>query len=180
VVELDPGNASPEVMLTSYTGGAHCCTLLTLFSAQADGSWTRIDGGSFDGAPDFPQDLDGDGRFELVNTDNAFLEAFGCYACSYAPDEIRRLDGGRLVDVSGDAAFNRLHRERLSEMWNRGWQDGVVGKEGFLAGFVATAQRAGDGEDAWTFLDANYTPPKKLSKAPFAERLKTFLAGENY
>jgi hypothetical protein len=180
VVELDPGNALPEVVMTSYTGGAHCCTLLTIFSTQPDGSWEQIDGGSFDGAPDFPQDLNGDGRFELVNTDNAFLEAFDCYECSYAPDEIRRLENGRLINVSTDAAFRDRYRARLGEMWRRGWEDGAVGSEGFLAGFVATAQRTGDGTDSWAFLDANYTAPKKPKDAPFAERLKSFLAGENY
>lgn len=180
VVELDPSNALPEVMLTSYTGGAHCCTLLTIFSAQSDGAWMRIDGGSFDGAPDFPQDIDADGRFELVNTDNAFLEAFDCYECSYAPDEIRRLEGSRLTDVSKDEAFRDRYRARLGEMWTRGWEDGAVASEGFLAGFVATAQRTGDGADAWSFLDANYQAPKKPKDAPFAERLKSFLDGENY
>ncbi|BCJ91714.1 hypothetical protein IZ6_24490 [Terrihabitans soli] len=180
IVELDKGNASPEVMLTSFTDGAHCCTLLTIFSAQSDGSWTRIDGGSFDGSPDFPQDLNGDGVFELVNTDNAFLTAFGCYECSYAPDEIRRLDGNRLVDVSADAAFQNRHRAKLGEMWNRGWEDGAIGSEGFLAGFVATAQRTGDGDAAWAFVDANHVPPKKATEAPFAERLKVFLSGRNY
>jgi peptidoglycan hydrolase-like protein with peptidoglycan-binding domain len=179
IVELDPANASPEIVLTSYTGGAHCCTLLTVFSAAADGSWTRIDGGSFDGSPDFPQDIDGDGRFELVNTDNAFLEAFDCYACSYAPDEIRRLDGGKIIDVSADPVFRDRHRARLGEMFNRGWQDGVIGSEGFLAGFVATARRTGDGTDAWAFLEANDIPDKKKGE-PFAARLKAFLEAQNY
>jgi peptidoglycan hydrolase-like protein with peptidoglycan-binding domain len=180
VVELDPANAAPEVVLTSFTDGAHCCTLLTVFSAAADGTWTRIDGGSFDGSPDFPQDLDGDGRFELVNTDNAFLEAFDCYACSYAPDEIRRLDGGRLIDVSADAAFRHKHRERLGEMFTRAWQEGAVASEGFLAGFVAAARRTGDGDDAWAFLEANHSPAKKKPDEPFAAKLKTFLAEEGY
>lgn len=180
IIELDPSNALPEVMMTSYTGGAHCCTLLTIFSAQSDGGWLRIDGGSFDGAPDFPQDLDGDGRFELVNTDNAFLKAFDCYECSYAPEEIRRLENGRLTDVSTNETFKDRHRARLGEMWKHGWEDGAAASEGFLAGFVATAQRTGDSADAWTFLDKNYAAPKKPTDAPFAERLRSFLAGENY
>jgi hypothetical protein len=180
IIELDKSNTSPEVMVTSYTDGAHCCTVLTIFTAAADGSWTRVDGGSFDGAPDFPQDLDGDGQFEIVNTDNAFLEAFDSYAASYAPDEIRRLEGTKLVDVSAEEKFRALHRERLGEMWNWGWQSGAVGSQGFLAGFVATAQRTGDGEDAWAFAKDNVVPKKGGPAEPFTDRLKAFLTRENY
>ena len=115
LVELDPANSFQEVLFTTFTGGAHCCTELTIFSARADGSWARIGGGSFDGAPDFPRDLDGDGRFELVNTDNRFIGTFDCYACSYAPDQIRRLDGETLSDVSAEARFLPHIRERLGE-----------------------------------------------------------------
>ncbi len=173
LVELDPANSLQEVLFTNFTGGAHCCTELTIFSARADGSWARIGGGSFDGSPDFPRDLDGDGRFELVNADNAFIGTFDCYACSYAPVEIRQLNGETLSDVSAEARFLPRNRERLGEIWNRGWQSGAVPSEGFLAGFAAAARRTGDGEDAWALLETIYKPKKGVQGAPFPERLKS-------
>jgi hypothetical protein len=180
LVELDPANSFQEVLFTNFTGGAHCCTELTIFSARADGSWARIAGGSFDGAPNFPQDLDGDGRFELVNTDNRFIGTFDCYACSYAPDQIRRLDGETLSDVSADTRFLPDNRNRLGEIWNRGWQSGAIPSEGFLAGFSAAARRTGDGEDASAFLKTVYTPKKGAQGSAFPDRLKSFLDAEKY
>jgi len=180
LVELDPANNLQEILFTTFTGGAHCCTELTIFSVRADGSWARIGGGSFDGSPDFPRDLDGDGRFELVNADNAFIGTFDCYACSYAPDEIRHLSGETLSDVSADARFLTRNRARLGEMWNRGWQSGGVPSEGFLTGFAAAARRTGDGEDAWALLETIYKPKKGVQGARFPERLKSFLAAEKY
>jgi hypothetical protein len=179
IIELDPGNAQPEIMLTYYTGGAHCCTELKIFSQRTDGSWATIDGGSFDGAPDFPHDLDGDGRYELVNADNAFLGAFDCYACSYAPDEIREVKGETVVDVSADEKFRAYHRAQLGEMWNWGWQNAALSEKGFLAGFVAAGRRAGQGDDVWAFLETHYKAEKGDGE-PFADRLRAFLESENY
>ena len=180
VVELDAANAHPEVMLSVYNGGAHCCTELTIYSARKDGSWAAIDGGSFDGSPDFPRDLDGDGVFELVNSDNAFLGAFDDYANSYAPVEIRRLSGETLTDVSADERFRLHHRVHLGELWNWGWQHDRLADKGFLAGFVATARRAGQADDALAFLVARRQSAKDDEDEPFVDRLKTFLEGQQY
>ena len=163
-VELDPANGYPEVVLTTYTGGAHCCTLLTIYTARADGSWLRVDGGSYDGSPDFPQDLDGDGRYELVAPDNRFLNAFGCYACSATPDEIRRLDDGRLIDISTFPTYRDHHAARLQELWRRARTSGTISTNGFLAGFVGAARRAGEGEDAWTFALAHVDPKNQTGR----------------
>jgi peptidoglycan hydrolase-like protein with peptidoglycan-binding domain len=179
VVELDPSNRQPEVVLTWFTGGAKCCTKLSVFSLKDDGSWTQIAGGEFESAPDFPQDVDGDGRFELVNADNAFLDAFGCKDCPYAPSEIRQVNNGTLEDVSADPRFREHHRKRLGELWAWGWQSGQIHTEAFLAGFVAAARRAGDAEDGWALMQ-KLTPKAKGKAEPFPARLQKFLESEGY
>ena len=179
VVELDPSNRHPEVVLTWSTDGAKCCTKLSVFSLKDDGSWLRIEGGEFENVPDFPQDIDGDGRFELVNADNAFLGAFDCKDCPYAPKEIRQVNDGVLEDVSADPRFRAHHRERLGDLWAWGWQSGQTRTESFLAGFAAAARRAGEAEHGWALME-NLTPKAKGKAEPFAARLQKFLEAEGY
>lgn len=179
VVELDPTNRHPEVVLTWFTGGAQCCTKLFVFSLKDDGSWTRIAGGDFASVPEFPQDIDGDGRFELVNADNSFPGTFGCKDCHYAPKEVRQLNSETLEDVSADPRFREHHRIRLGELWAWGWQSGQIRTEAFLAGFVAAARRAGEAEQGWTLME-KLTPKAKSKAEPFADRLQKFLESEGY
>ncbi|HHN72563.1 MAG TPA: hypothetical protein ENK13_00605, partial [Thermopetrobacter sp.] len=37
VTEMDPGNDGPEILVSGYTGGAHCCTVIKVFTALGDG-----------------------------------------------------------------------------------------------------------------------------------------------
>ena len=179
VVELDPANVHPEVVLTWSTDGAKCCTKLSVFGLKDDGSWLRIEGGAFESVPDFPQDIDGDGRFELVNADNAFLGAFGCGDCPYAPKEIRQLNNGVLEDVSADPRFRAYHGARLGELWGWGWQSGQIRTEAFLAGFAAAARRAGEAGHGQALVE-HLTPKAKGKAEPFAARLQKFLEAEGY
>jgi peptidoglycan hydrolase-like protein with peptidoglycan-binding domain len=198
-VELDPTNGLPEVLLTTFTGGAHCCTTLTIFTVRTDGSWARVDAGDYDGAPDFPQDVDGDGRYEIVAPDNAFYYAFDCYACSYAPDKIERLDGDTLNDVSARPEFRKVFAQWLPPTWAYAWAEGAVSGNGFLPALVAASRRIGESEDAWTFLKAHYDknndtgiegcsvplgdngcPPDKIVKRTYPEAVETFLREQGY
>ena len=89
IAELDPGNSQPEVVVSFYTGGAHCCSDTSVITSNKDGTaWQTVDVGEFDGGPLLATDLNGDGRYEFRTRDNAFLYAFACYACSEAPLEL--------------------------------------------------------------------------------------------
>ena len=79
IAELDPSNGHPEVVVSFFTGGAHCCSVTHVVTSNADGSeWTTVDVGEFDGGPLLAVDLDGDRIFEFETRDNAFLNAFAC------------------------------------------------------------------------------------------------------
>ncbi|MDJ0930111.1 hypothetical protein [Breoghania sp.] len=117
--EIDPANNTPEVVFTSFFGGAHCCTQVHVASADKAGDWHDVDVGFFDGEGGTFADLDGDGEAEFKNFDNNFLYAFDCYACSDAPLLIYAVTGGKVVDVSRKEAFTRFHREWLAGMEGR-------------------------------------------------------------
>ncbi len=200
IVELDAENAFPEVVLTYFTGGAHCCTVMRLFSAPKEGGpWREIDGGSYDGGAALYADHDKDGRYEIVSNDDAFLYAFDCYACSYAPPRIQRLEAGKLVDVTTDPSFRPFLREKLNELWLWANSARAIESNGFLAGLVATERRLGEGEEAWAFLLKHYDksndqgletcasgkpldscPPEQRKTLPFPEALAGFLTRQGY
>jgi len=81
---LDPDGV-PEVIAHTFTGGAHCCSIITLYSWQSDRLYRTqthpldaAGSGTFD-------DLDGDGYSEFRSADTRFLYAFGSYASSWPP-----------------------------------------------------------------------------------------------
>ena len=111
IAEIDPANSSPEVVVSFYTGGAHCCSDTKVISASKDGaSWKTIELGQFDGGPLLASDLAGDGHPVFETRDNAFLYTFGCYACSTAPLKILTIEDGEVKNVSADPRFRASAR----------------------------------------------------------------------
>ncbi|MGH6866305.1 MAG: hypothetical protein ACREDO_09095 [Methyloceanibacter sp.] len=150
IAELDPRNPYPEVVVSFFTGGAHCCSVTSVVTSNKDGSeWKTVDVGEFDGGPLLSVDLDGDGRYEFETRDNAFLYAFGCYACSEAPLQVLALEDGKIEDVNADPRFKPAHAAWLKTMIV-GVPDADV--NGFLAGYVGEKIRLGEGKEAWALM----------------------------
>ncbi|SHE95613.1 hypothetical protein SAMN02745157_1311 [Kaistia soli DSM 19436] len=198
IAEIDPYRVGKEVYFSSYSGGAHCCSRVVVAENGPKG-WTTIEIGSFDGDGDYLEDIDNDGVAEIVTTDNAFLYAFDCYACSAAPLVIRAVRDGKVVDVSAETRFGKHHRDWLAELESNAEPETRWSSPGFLAGWVAQSVRAGSGAtaykallDHWDFsadageetcissddLDACPKRDRKLLKFP--DRLKLFLTRHGY
>ena len=153
IAELDPSNAQPEVVVSFYTGGAHCCSATSVLTANADGSsWSTVDVGEFDGGP-LLTDLDGDGHYEFQTRDNAFLYAFACYACSEAPLEVLAIDNSAVKNVTSEPRFKPAHASYL-----KGMIENVPDEEvnGFLAGYVGEKILLGESKPAWDPMLAYY------------------------
>lgn len=154
IAEIDPGNSHPEVVVSFYTGGAHCCSDTSVVTSSPDGStWTTVDVGEFDGSPLLATDLDGDGRYEFATRDNAFLYAFACYACSEAPLEVLTVESGAVKTVTSEARFKPAHESWLKTMVGNVPEDDV---NGFLAGYVGEKILLGEGKQAWELMLAHY------------------------
>jgi hypothetical protein len=150
IAELDAANPYPEVVVSFFTGGAHCCSITHVVTSNADGTeWTTLDAGEFDGGPMLAVDLDGDGTLEFEVRDNNFLYAFACYACSEAPLQILAVEDGSIKNVSAAPRFQHAHAA-----WLRNMIVGVPEEEvnGFLAGYVAQKARLGEGKQAWDLM----------------------------
>jgi len=150
IAELDPFNQTPEVVVSFFTGGAHCCSQTSVVESSGDGSvWKTIDVGEFDGGPLLATDLDGDGRYEFETRDNAFLYAFACYACSAAPLQLIGIDEGEVKNVTTEERFKPVHAAYLKEMISEVPDEDV---NGFLAGYVGEKSLLGESKGAWAIM----------------------------
>lgn len=152
VVQMDEVNPERQLLFASFSGGAHCCTSLTMLTASADG-WKQIELGSWDGdTPRLPRDIDGDGRKEFVFRDQTFLYTFDSYAGSWAPPTIMAVQHGRLSDLSRERRFRSVFRGELDEAREACGQR----SNGACAGYVAIAARLGKLDEAWAFMLRSY------------------------
>ena len=147
ITRLDGSSPFPQVVVTHFTGGAHCCTLMKVLTF-VNGRWETLDVGEFDSDGPQIEDLNGDGVAELVGKDDSFDYAFASYAESYAPPKVLRLAGARIVNASHSPEFRRPILQMLladqglatPEMWR---------DNGFLGGWVAHNSLVGNGAEAW-------------------------------
>ena len=117
IAEIDPANSSPEVVVSFFTGGAHCCSDTKVLTKARDGSgWNTVELGQFDGGPLLANDIAGDGRYVFEIRDNAFLYAFACYACSSAPLKVLTVEDGEVKDVSTDPKYRAAHEAYFKNM----------------------------------------------------------------
>jgi serine protease Do len=148
-LRLDAASPAPQIVFSAFWGGAHCCTV-TKIATLGPGGWTVLDGDVLDGSGYGFEDIDGDGVYELISSDNSFLYAFAPYSDSLAPVRLWRLQGGRLVDATRDSSLGTYHRRRLAAIEHEAEIDpGRWRSNGFLAGWVATKALVGQFENAW-------------------------------
>jgi hypothetical protein len=153
VGRLDPKSDTQQVIFTSYTGGLHCCTKITVLEL-VEGQWRRIELGLWDGKPlpDFPQDVDGDGTRDFVLKDDRFDYAFAPYTESRKPPRIFNIEGARLVEVGQAARYDAIYEADM----NATHAGCVKGKNAACAAFVASASRLGRREWAWGIMLTHY------------------------
>ena len=150
IAEIDPGNPHPEVVVSFYSGGAHCCSDTSVITSSADGSsWQVVKVGDFDGGPLLATDINRDGTYEFETRDNAFLYTFACYACSEAPLELLTVENGAVKNVTTDPSFRPAHAAWLKTMIGNVPDEDV---NGFLAGYVGEKILLGEGKEAWTLM----------------------------
>ena len=188
--DLDNNNI-PEVVVRTYSGGAHCCTSFQIYSWQNERFInTEID--FLDGSGGEFKDLDGNGTVEFLTSDNAFLYQFSSYAGSFPPSLILNYDNGIFVNVT---------EQYPSELKSRAWRMYQAFLErnqenyeinGILAGYVAQKILLGEYQQGWNFMLTHYDPTsawgleiyhgdREVGKHPnFPTALQAFLIEHGY
>ncbi|HEY4811722.1 MAG TPA: hypothetical protein VIH71_11765 [Solirubrobacteraceae bacterium] len=94
------GNGQPNVVLELNTSGAHCCTIVQVFSYDPGVMAYRSVERDFGDPGALITDVAGDGKLELESADDRFAYAFSSYAYSALPLEVWRFEQGRFVDAT--------------------------------------------------------------------------------
>ncbi|MBF2079102.1 MAG: hypothetical protein IGR76_11440 [Synechococcales cyanobacterium T60_A2020_003] len=147
------GNA--EVIVETYSGGAHCCTTFLIYSWQGS-DFAKTETGFLDGGGGVFEDIDGDGRAEFSTFDQSFLYAFSSYAGSFPPSLILSFQDGQFQDVTLN--YTDQLRSTAWRMYENILQAEQQDYEinGVLAGYVAQKIRLGEYEEGWAFMLAHY------------------------
>src|SRR5262249_10990680 len=200
VMRLDLATPVPQVVMTAFTFGAHCCTITRIATVVGSDEWRVLDAGQLDGDGYRFVDIDNDGARELVSSDNSFLYAFEAYAGSYAPTRITKLAGNDLSDVTNEPKYRPFLRRRLQDMEAEAKKDADLWhSNGFLGGWVAAKSLVGEVDDAWKRMLAAYDrnsdwsleecttgqeidqcPKDKVRQQTFPEALKKLLESNDY
>jgi hypothetical protein len=155
LLDLDrDGNA--EVIVETFSGGAHCCTNTFIYSWRGD-RFQKEEFGFTDGGGVGFDDLDGDGTIELVSRDQSFYYAYSSYAFSFPPSQIFSLRQGKLVETTRN--YPRYLRSVLAQMFaaieelSKDKSDQI---NGVLAGYVAQKALLNEADQGWQVLLARY------------------------
>jgi len=154
VLDLD-ANGDAEVIVQTFTGGAHCCMAITTYTWQ-NNTFTPVPFAYLDGGGGRFTDLDNDGQIEFVSADNAFLYQFSSYAGSYPPTVVLNFVEGTYLDTT--AQFPALLGSgawRMYEAFGRAAAERYE-VNGVLAGYVAQKIRLGQYAEGWEFMLAHY------------------------
>src|SRR6476646_4015150 len=189
--DLD-GDGEPEVLVDTYSGGAHCCTITPIFRWDGSGGYRRLTG--FFGNVGYSlDDLDHDGRPEVVTADDSFAYEFAAYAFSAFPVLI--LDYG--TDRSGKTALRDVSAgyDGLIEEEVAGFRKDIPkyrkdgDPRGVIAAYVADLYRLGRKKEANAYLTSALRrgllkSPDKIDIWPaqrkYIRELKRFLKRHHY
>jgi hypothetical protein len=97
VADLDL-DGEPEVLVDTFSGGAHCC--LTTRVLTWDGTGYQPRDVAWRDVGYALRDADGDGRPELVGADPRFSAVFTAFAASAFPPRVLQVEKGATVDVT--------------------------------------------------------------------------------
>lgn len=188
--DLD-ANGIAEVIIRTFSGGAHCCTNYTIYTRQ-NNQFIKTETGFIDGIGGDFRDLDSDRKFEFVTNDNSFLYTFSSYAGSFPPSQIYTFANGKFNDVT--RRYTQQLKSRAWDMYQAFLQNKKEQYEvnGILAGYVAQKILLGEYEQGWQFMLANYDrtsdwglaiyqQDQEVGKYPnFPIALKSFLIEQGY
>ncbi|MEH3053365.1 MAG: hypothetical protein PGN13_05055 [Patulibacter minatonensis] len=95
------GDGRPDALVDTFSGGAHCCTVATIFVSTGKTTFAKPFRAAWDGGYRLRDLGTGDGVDEIVAVDQRFDYLFAAHAMSARPITIEHATAkGKLVDVS--------------------------------------------------------------------------------
>jgi len=154
------GRGQPDLIVSSFTGGAHCCTTHWVFELGPELKLLATLNDTNDDEAHFEQLKDG--RYYYITADWTFAYWPTCFACS--PSEVVKLRWTSDANGGGfHLATDRMHRAAPTQAeWNKelaaaqkAVNDGAVDDVGrALWGVVLDLIYTGNSDQAWKFVNA--------------------------
>ena len=160
------GNGNPNVIITLYSGGAHCCFETMIYDLGLILTEVPVSSSPQGNCHGTFQDLDGDGIYEIVTCDDAFAYRYCAYAYSPAVRVILKYEA-EVGYVPASPKFAYLYADDIDEhtQWAKratrgdpinGWYN--TSKCAVLP-LVLDYLYSGRIEEAWQALYRYYTFP---------------------
>lgn len=181
VGDLD-ADGEAEVIVDTFSGGAHCCTTARIYSFRpATGTYRRARSYNFGNGGYQLRDLSGDGRLLFSADDDAFAYAFASYAASARPPKVLAFSTatGRFTDMT--RRFPALIRKDAAYLLKeirkaKAAPDHEI--QGALAAYVAEQYLLGKGSVGKAELAR--ARKHRLTAVGFQTHLLTFLKAAGY
>jgi hypothetical protein len=153
IIRLSPGTDQPQIFITGYTGGLHCCTAGAV-ATDDGGKWRFSFLDAREGEMWLLLNLTQGGPPVFVGAAPGFEYTWASFAGSYAPTLLQILRGDKLVDVTRQPAYRSFLLDRLHEMEESGAN--ASERNGYLAAWVAQNALLGQFDSAWSKMRATY------------------------
>jgi hypothetical protein len=175
------GDGTPDLVISEWTGGAHCCSNFYVFEIGAGFRLlAKIEAGHGDGS--HFADLDGDHNLEFVAADWTFAYWHTSFAESPTPEIILRFTAGkyRLAEDQMRKPAPSEAEMRETIQWvqsNESWEK--HNPPPILWGEMLNLIYTGHSDIAWRFLDQAW-PAKEPGKTEFLSDFRAQLAKSPY
>jgi hypothetical protein len=167
------GDSRPEILLDTFTGGAHCCFKTDVYDYVSAKKYRRVVINWRDAGYNL-RDLDGVKPLEFVSADARFAYEFVPYAFSGFPTRIFHFTGGHFKSVT--KSFPATVKRNAKFWYDKA--DSAGAKEpvrGYLAAYAADKALLGQGDAGL----AKIRSLKRGGKA-FGDKVEQFLINLNY
>ena len=169
------GDASKQLVILQYTGGAHCCWTYRIYDFHPNLRVIFDDesyGLEYLGYELLPQDIDGDGKFELTQAVMTFDYFHMSHASSVFPVAVFSYNEKSRTYVPANRRFSAYvledieHDLKALELASRDVNvEDVNDKEEYLSAVLRVLLKriyAGNEADAWKFFDTEYRLSDKI------------------
>ena len=169
------GDASKQLVILQYTGGAHCCWTYRIYDFNPNLRVIFDDesyGLEYLGYELLPQDIDGDGKFELTQAVMTFDYFHMSHASSVFPVAVFSYNEKSRTYVPANRRFSAYvledieHDLKALELASRDVNaEDIQNKEEYLSALLKVLLKriyAGDEADAWKFFDTEYRLSDKI------------------
>ena len=182
-------SGEPDVLVSLFTGGAHCCSVAQVFTYDAKSKSYAMAEHNF-GDPGYRLErLSSDGAREFVTADDAFAYTFTDFADSGLPVKVLRLQGHSFDNVTGQfPGLVKVDARQWLRDFHRMARTHYQNTVGVIAAWAADEYTLGRVKQAKAFLVTQARAghlnaalaPKSDGGLGFVKKLEKFLRTRGY